>query len=143
MTLVIDANVAAKWYLPEAESPKALTLLGGTRHLIAPSLIKMEVCAAITRRARNKEITAAEARDHCEEWFTDLREDAVQLVPEEAILLRAIELSVEVRHALQDCLYLAVADLHHVPLITADEPFYKKVIAHHPEIHLLAKWRMN
>ena len=141
--MVIDANVAAKWYLPEQDSAKALVLLGGQHQLIAPLLIKMEVCAAITRRVRNKEITAAEAKEHCEEWFADLREDAVQLVAEESILLRAIELSIKVGHPLQDCLYLAVADLHRVPLITADEPFYKKAAGHHPDIHLLSTWRMN
>ncbi len=143
MRMVVDANVAAKWYLPEPDSAKALALLGTPHQLIAPSLIKMEVCAAITRRVRVKEITAAEAKEHCEEWFVDLREDAVQLVPEEDILMRAIELSAKVRHSLQDCLYLAVADLHRIPLITADEPFVKKAAPHHQEIHLLSKWRMN
>jgi predicted nucleic acid-binding protein len=140
--MVIDANVAAKWYLPEQDSPKALALLSARHQLIAPSLIKMEVCAAITRRVRGEEIMASEAKEHCEEWFADLR-DAVQLVAEETILLRAVELSVQVRHPLQDCLYLAVADVRRVPLITADEPFYKKAAGHHPDIHLLSTWRMN
>jgi predicted nucleic acid-binding protein len=141
--MVVDANVAAKWYLPEPDSAKALALLATPKQLIAPSLIKLEVCAAITRRARGKEITPSEAKEHCEDWFADLREDAVQLVAEETILARAIELSIKVRHPLQDCLYLAVADLHRVPLITADEPFYKKAAGHHPDIHLLSTWRMN
>jgi predicted nucleic acid-binding protein len=143
MMLVVDANVAAKWYLPEQDTDKALALLGGTHQLIAPSLIKMEVCAAITRRVRIKEITGAEARAHCEEWFADLREDAVQLVPEEEVLERAIELSAKLRHSLQDCLYLAAAELRRLPLITADEPFVKKAVAHHPDMHLLSKWRLN
>ena len=141
--MVVDANVAAKWYLPEADSPKALALLGNPDQLLAPSLIKMEVCAAITRRVRLKEITADEAKEHCDEWFMDLREDAVQLVPEENILAQAIELSVKIHHPLQDCLYLAVATIHRAPLITADEPFFKKAVGHHPYIYLLSKWRTN
>ena len=36
-----------------------------------------------------------------------------------------------------------VAQLHRIPLLTADEPFFKRVSAHHPEIHFLPKWRMN
>jgi predicted nucleic acid-binding protein len=67
----------------------------------------------------------------------------VQLVPEESILKQAIELSVKIRHSLQDCLYLAVAEMHRIPLITADEPFFKKASPHHPEMILLSKWRMN
>jgi predicted nucleic acid-binding protein len=143
MTLVVDASVAAKWYLPEAESPQALALLGSPRQLIAPSLIKTEVCAAITRRVRPKEITAGEAKEHCQEWFADLRDDAVQIVPDEDILMQAVELSVKLRHPLQDCLYLAVAERQCIPLITADEPFLAKAGHHYPEIHLLTKWRMN
>lgn len=145
MTMVVDASVAAKWYLPEEESPQALALLGSTQRLIGPSLIKMEVCAAITRRVRAKEkpITPAEADEYCNEWFVDLREDVVQLVPEQDILHRAIKLSNKLRHPLQDCLYLAAAELHSVPLITADEPFFKKAAGHHAAIHRLSQWRMN
>ena len=141
--IVIDANVAAKWYLSEADSPKATALLRASDQLIAPSLIKMEVCAAITRRARGKEITHGEAKDHCEEWFLDLRDGAVRLVLEDDILMRGIELSVKIGHALQDCLYLAVADLHQAQLITADEPFVKKAASHYSDIQLLSKWRLN
>jgi predicted nucleic acid-binding protein len=71
--MVVDANVAAKWYLPEPDSDKALALLGTPHQLIAPSLIKMDVCSAITRRVRGKEITPSEAKEHCREWFADLR----------------------------------------------------------------------
>jgi hypothetical protein len=39
--------------------------------------------------------------------------------------------------------FLAVAELHRVRLITVDEPFVKKAGPHYPDIHLLAKWRMN
>ncbi len=121
--IAIDANVAAKWYLPETGSTQALALLSTPDQLIAPSLIKLEVCAAITRRVRNKELTPAEAREHCEEWFLDLHDDAVQLVPEEDILDRAITLSISLHHPIYDCLYLAVAELHRIPLLTADEPW--------------------
>jgi predicted nucleic acid-binding protein len=141
--MAIDANVAAKWYLPEEGSPQALALLQSPDQLIAPSLIKMEVCSAITRRVRIKELTAVEAKEHCEEWFVDLRDDAVQLVPEEDILTRAIELSTKIRHPLQDCLYLAVAEMHRIPLLTADEPFYKKAVTHYPETHFLLRWRLH
>jgi predicted nucleic acid-binding protein len=141
--IAVDANVAAKWYLPEADSAHALVLLRNPRQLIAPSLIKMEVCAAITRRVRLKEITAAEAKQRCQDWLTDLSQDAVQLIPEENILLHAIELSGKVRHSLQDCLYLAVAEIHGLPLVTADEPFFKKAVPHYANTHFLSTWRMN
>ena len=141
--IVVDANVAAKWYLPEEGSSQALAVLASPNQLIAPSLIKLEVCAAITRRVRMKELTPTEAKEDCQEWFDDLREDAVQLVPDAEILHRAIELAIKIRHPLQDCLYLAVAEHYRVPLITADEPFRKKAVTHHPETHYLMTWQMN
>ena len=35
----------------------------------------------------------------------------------------AEELSLAIRHPLADCLYLALAVLRNIPLITADQPF--------------------
>ena len=58
MIMIVDASVAAKWYLPEEDSDKALALLGMPLQLFAPSLIKLEVCAAITRRVRVQELNA-------------------------------------------------------------------------------------
>lgn len=141
--IVVDASVAAKWYLPEEGSAEAMTLLGGSEQLIAPSLIKVEVLAAITRRTRKKELTAAEAKEDCEDWLADLGDDAVELIPEADILGRAIELSLKIRHPLQDCLYLATAELHRAPLITADKPFFERASAQFPDVHFLLKWRIN
>jgi predicted nucleic acid-binding protein len=53
--IVIDANIAVKWYLPEADSPRALTLFDDPTPLVAPTLIRTEVCSAITRRVREQQ----------------------------------------------------------------------------------------
>jgi predicted nucleic acid-binding protein len=141
--IVVDASVAVKWYLPEEGTTQALALLRNPEQLIAPSIIKMEVSAAITRRIRDQEkpITAAEAKDHCEEWFADLSQDAVRLVPEDEILLCGIALSGKLKHPLQDCLYLAVAEMRQLPFVTADQAFIKKT--RYPKTFLLSKWRAN
>ena len=53
--IVIDASVAAKWFLPEIGSDEAVKLQEGTAELIGPELIRMEVAGAITRRVRDKD----------------------------------------------------------------------------------------
>jgi predicted nucleic acid-binding protein len=53
--IVVDANVAAKWYLPELGSEAALELMDGASPLFAPDLIRLEVLAAITRCVRTGE----------------------------------------------------------------------------------------
>jgi predicted nucleic acid-binding protein len=145
--IAVDASVVAKWYLPEANSAAAIALQEACHPLIAPDLIRLEVAASITRRVRaekKEERLAPElAVNRCEKWFKLLDQGAISLMPEAQLLQQAITLSIEIKHTLQDCLYLAVAAAHRIPLITADEPFHNKAVSHYREIHLLSKWRAN
>ncbi len=65
LTLVVDASVVAKWYLPEADRQAALVLRDRLDELIAPDILGIEVPGAILRRHRRREITAEEAREAC------------------------------------------------------------------------------
>jgi predicted nucleic acid-binding protein len=126
--IVVDASVAAKWFLPENGSEEAIALQEGPHQLLAPALIRLEVRAAIMRRVRDPKtpISAETAIDLCGRWLSLLVGGAVALVPEHELLSAAIRLSAEVRHSLQDCLYLAAAAREGLPLVTADEPFYRR-----------------
>lgn len=108
--IVVDANVAVKWYLPEAGSDAALELMDGTSPLFAPDLIRLEVLAAITRRVCTGEATAEVTMTRCNNWLRHLRAGAVTVLPEHEILDDAVSLSLQIPHTLQDCLYLAVAN---------------------------------
>ena len=141
--ITIDANIAVKWYLPEADSPRALTLFNDPTPLVAPALIRTEVCSAITRRVREQQLTEPEAREHCREWLDDLRNGVVRMVPDEELLPQAIELSLTIRHALLDSFYLAVAQQHKIPLLTADGTFQKRAVKLYPETHLLSHWKTH
>jgi len=135
----IDANVAAKWLLPEPGSQEAVTLQEGPEQLFGPDLIRVEVAAAITRRvrAKDKPLPPREAIDRCVQWFRLLDRAAVTLLPESDLLDDAIQLSVKLRHGLQDCLYLAAAMRLDAPLITADTPFHDRAAPFYPRIALL------
>jgi predicted nucleic acid-binding protein len=121
--IVVDANVAAKWYLPEIGSEAALQLMAGPTRLFAPDLIRLEVLGSITRCVRTGEAGPDETRKRCGNWFRHLGAGAVSLIPEAELLDDAISLALEVKHNLQDCLYLAAARRLDAALITADKKF--------------------
>ena len=54
--LVVDASVAVKWFLPEAQSDAARALLGSGHDLIAPELVYAELGIALVKRVRKGEI---------------------------------------------------------------------------------------
>ena len=51
MTLVVDASVAVKWFLPEADTPSAERLLAFAGPLHAPDLLRIEVASAVWKYA--------------------------------------------------------------------------------------------
>ncbi len=141
--IVIDANVAVKWYLPENGTEAAIELTTSGNRLIAPELIRLEVLSAITRGVRNNKATASEARAQCERWLNNLTDGAVSLVPEQDLLQDAVELALKVKHALLDCMYLAVARRLEAPLLTADRPFHDRVKPFYKKISLLPGCERN
>jgi predicted nucleic acid-binding protein len=141
--IVVDASVVAKWFLPEAGTEQALALIDGAIPLAAPSLIRLEVHGAITRRHRLSELREEEATVLCGKWAQRLKQGVVTLVPESDILDRAITLALKLPHALPDCLYLAAAELRSVPLVTADPTFQKRAVKHYPQTLLLTRWKAN
>lgn len=122
--IVLDANVAAKWYLNEPGSDEAAQFLTASTPLLAPALIRTEVTGAVVKNYRKGLLPLDKARAACELWQADLKAGALTLFPDEELLAEAIEVALQIRHTLQDCLYLTVAARFDAPLITADRPFF-------------------
>ncbi len=140
---VIDASVAAKWYLPEAGSDEAQRILRTPQKMFAPALIKIEVTATILRHYRENKITETRAIAACEEWQQALAVESITLIPDDDLFADAIRLARELRHTFQDCLYLACSNRMHLPLITADFKFVKRAGANHPSVVLLPGLQLN
>ena len=136
--IVVDASVAAKWFLPEADSETAAGLLTGTAKLFAPALIRVEVAAAFGRRARQGDLDQEQARAAGAAWFAALADGVVTLEPDQADLPAALDLALALRHPVQDCLSLALALRLGAPLVTADRRFVDRAAAAHPALTLLA-----
>jgi len=145
--IVIDASVAAKWYLPEVGSTAAVELQEGPDQLIAPELIRMEVAGSITRRVRSDKKEERLAPDvavsRCVKWFRLLDQAAISLIPDAELLQEAVNLSVEIKHTLQDCMYLAAARGLNARLVTADRPFHERAVRFYTHISLLPGYEAN
>ncbi len=136
--IVLDASVVVKTYLAEDGSEAAAALVTGPARLVAPELIRLEVAAAFCRRVRRWELDPAEARVRADHWLGQLRRGLFTLTPDRDLLPDATELALELRHPLQDCLYLAAARRAGAPLVTADRAFHDRAAARFPEVRLLA-----
>jgi predicted nucleic acid-binding protein len=138
MRYVIDANIAAKWFLPEADSAKALQLRedfhNGVHELIAPDIYPLEVGHALTKGLRKGRTTPAQAAQDFQYLFTSLP----TLLPHAPLLPRAFALSSRYRIAINDCLYVVLADREGVPLVTSDQKLINGLQATHPFILDLA-----
>jgi predicted nucleic acid-binding protein len=104
---------------------------------VAPSLIRTEVAAALARRARFREIEPRDAETAMGLWLETLRDGVIGLVADEADLVTALGLAIELSHPLQDCLYLALAERLGAPLVTADKKFVVKAHASHALVRVL------
>jgi len=115
--IVIDASVALKWVVSEADSDAADAILD--QDLMAPVLWLAEAANVLWRKARTREITAEEANAR----LSELRKAPVASLSMEPYLERALELAVEIGHPVYDCIYLALALHHRTHLVTADRRF--------------------
>jgi predicted nucleic acid-binding protein len=140
--IVVDASIAAKWYLNEPGSEEAASLLTSASVLIAPALIQVEVTGAIVRRFREGKLSVERAREACEVWDADIRGRAVRLVPDAGLLIPARTMAFQIRHTIQDCLYLAAAvETGCDRLVTADPTFHARAVTAFPFVDLRAASR--
>jgi predicted nucleic acid-binding protein len=101
VTLVVDASVALKWFLPdEPDAAKALAIVWGGTALIGPDILIAEVCNAAWRSARLGRIS----QDQVTEIAAILSRFFDALVSAAALAPRAVALAAELDHPVYDCL---------------------------------------
>jgi len=116
-SLVVDASVAAKWFLPEPDAPAALRLLDGRYHLAAPDLIRSEVGNVAWKLHTRGVLDAGEASDMIEHFLSmplEIHDSVFLLAP-------ALEIAIATKRPVYDSLYLALAVELGGAVITADE----------------------
>src|SRR5262249_9125839 len=138
MKYVLDSNVAVKWYLPEADSAKALQLLAdfqaSLHELIAPDILLVEFAHAMTRAERQNILAVGDADLH----LVDLVSAAIPMIAHQLLLRRAVAISSAARIGVYDCLYVALAEREKCELVTADAKLINNLQKQFPFIKSLA-----
>lgn len=122
-TLVIDASVAVKWFLPEPHAEAARRLLIGRQKLLAPDLIWAEVGNVLWKRFQRHEIT----RDVTQRILRDFRRFPIKTFAAKTFLESAWELAAQHRTSVYDSLYLALSVGQNCQLVTADRSFHDTI----------------
>jgi predicted nucleic acid-binding protein len=140
MSLVIDASVATKYLLPEADTDKARAVFkewqGGRVDLLAPDILPAEVANALWKRA----LRGLASRDEVERLFEQYSGMRIPLTPADDLAGSALRLALTHRHSVYDGLYLALALETGWDFLTADERLFNLLSAAFPQVRLLRDW---
>jgi predicted nucleic acid-binding protein len=119
--IVLDASVALKLVTPEPGSFEARTILDRDDERIAPDWLMVEVTSALANKVRYEgmDMSRATAALRALPLFVDRTVETAPMLEE------ALRLSVDVQHALYDCLYLLVALKENSRVLTADDGLVK------------------
>ncbi len=120
--LVPDANTALRWLLPErslsAEATQMVSdFAGGHINLVAPYHFPMEVGSGLRRQVATHKMTHTEARRRFDRFLaTNIPTRDVQ-----GLIEKAFDNCQRFSISIRDSLYVSLAEVYQVPLLTADE----------------------
>lgn len=122
--LIADASVLVKVLTREANTLEARALLTEVDAVAAPDLIMLEVASALSKKVRYHGLPREQAVASLEA----VPRFVAELVPFADLIPAAFDLSVRLRHAVQDCVYLALAIDRGCRLATSDLKFAERAI---------------
>jgi predicted nucleic acid-binding protein len=132
-SVIVDASVAIKWFIPEVHSIAAVRLLESDASLAAPDLILAELGNVLWKKVRRGEI----APDEASQIFKGVAKTGIEIIRSDALLPSALELALALDRPVYDCLYLSLAVARDCALVTADRKFQDAVSASAFAPHIL------
>lgn len=122
MNVVVDTSALLRLFIPDGPLPDGVEeTLGaaeqGSAALLAPELALAEAGQVILKKVRLKIMTPAEGQG----LLTDLLNVPLQTFGHRTLLPRAMELAHQCKITVYDALFLALAEEHATPLLTADD----------------------
>jgi len=124
-SLVVDASVAIKWYLPEIHADAAIQCLDERYSLLVPDLFLAEFGSILWKKCRIGEIKHSNALA----IFGALEKVPIANYQLEELIVPAFELATGLDRSVYDSIYLALAVSERCKLLTADRKFYDVVSA--------------
>ena len=132
---VLDASVAAKWFLPGASEPlaaEAAQLLKayatGRLRLLVPDLFWPEFGNIMWKAVRQGRLSRASA----EQVIISLGERKLSTAPTAPLLKDAFTIAATFERSVYDSIYIALAVTANLPLVTADERLANALAARFP-----------
>lgn len=122
MIVVVDANVAVKWFVDEERRQLARLALAPDVERIAPDIVLIEVANALRTKVRLGQVHQDQAR----EAVADLPKFFDRLTSSAQLCTAAFNRSLVLSHPLADCLYLVLSDQQNAPLLTDDVDLFRK-----------------
>lgn len=116
-TVVVDASVAAKWFLPEPDASAASEWLDDRYRLAAPDLIRAEIGNIVWKLQRRGVLDSDAAFETIERFLSvplEIHDSASLLAP-------ALEIAMATGRPVYDSLYLALAVELGGTVVTADD----------------------
>jgi predicted nucleic acid-binding protein len=137
MKYVLDSCVALKWYLPEADSAKALQLradfLAAVHELFAPDIFPIECAHALTRAERQGILAVGDADTH----LVQLLRVSVPLEAYHPLVRKAVAISSAARVGVYDCIYVALAEREGCEMVNSDDKLIRSLGPQFPFIKAL------
>lgn len=125
----MDASVAAKWFIVEEDSDRALEIRtlhsAGKLKLSSPVLIIYEIGNALTRHPSFTNEDSAKAFRSLLDLGLGLRSLA-----DPSLIEKTFEISRQLQMTFYDAAYVALARDHDAMLITADKDLHRKIKRH-------------
>ena len=132
---VLDASVAAKWYLPVDTEPLSRQANevrsdhnDGYIELIVPDLFWLEFGNVFWNAFRQRRIS----RQTAERAIASIQVSGIHSIPSLPLLEAAFNLAVANNRTVYDATYVALADDSGAPLLTADERLANALAARFP-----------
>jgi predicted nucleic acid-binding protein len=132
---VLDASVAAKWFLPQRDEPlssEAVHILkrfaSGQLHLSVPDLFWPELGNILGKSVQSGRISEVSAHEAIE----SLAELNIPTTPTRLLISDALLIAVNSRRTVYDSVYVALAVASGQALVTADERLANALAARFP-----------
>lgn len=120
MNFIADASVVVKWLFRESGYEASELLMeawtGGRLTLRAPEILTAEVASSIWKRVLREKMAEQDAQ-HLYTWF---EEYCPVLTPLAGLTELALELALQHKQTVYDCLYVALAFQSNAIFVTAD-----------------------
>ncbi len=140
--IVVDASLATKWFLNEADSEPARRILNSkVGQLHGPDVLTVEVSRALVAAVNARRVTVAHFRGMIAKWLNSVTVDALDLHRLDSHLIKhGVDIALNLGHPLADCIYLALAIDLDCDLATCDAKFQAKAVSVYPRVKLLAEF---